>query len=98
MRTWLQDMFYLQPDDYTRGPLTREAFVQKYFPKYVNAWQPDHRIRLNKSGRPTHATEGTTKGQNTKRQNIIDGEFEKYLATFASEKRRMESYNQPELL
>lgn len=38
--------------------LTREEFIARYFPQYVEAYQPDYRIRLRPDGRPTRTTPG----------------------------------------
>lgn len=81
---WISDLLSLRPGAVA---LTREAFVARYFPRYVEPWRPDCRIRLRPDGRPTRTLPGNTKAQNTKRTNRVDVAFASYLETFAEAER-----------
>lgn len=82
MKEWITDLVReLNPTK-----LSRERFVAKYFPQYVKEWRPDYRIHLRPDGRPTRMpTRGDFKAQTTKRSNIIDREYNQYLAILESQ-------------
>lgn len=65
-------------------PHTRETFVARYFPRYVEAYRPPTGIRLRSDGRSTRTTPGNVKAQHTKRDKIIDDAFASYNATLAT--------------
>jgi hypothetical protein len=76
-RPWLSDMMRATT---VPAQLDRAAFVATYFPQYVDVYRLDYRIRLRPDGRATHATPGTAKAQQTKRDTRIDAAFAAYCS------------------
>ena len=90
---WIKDAW--KWDESTKK-LTRDEFIQTYYPKWVEPWRPDYRIRLNKHGRPM--ANGNPKVQETKRKNIIDAEYAQYSTVFDSQVEMMRKHKEPTLL
>ena len=78
LRPWLNDFFR------TESPplLHREAFVTRYFPRYVRPYELPTGIRLRPDGRPTRGGKANRNAQQTKRDNIIDTAFEAYQTDY----------------
>lgn len=78
-------------------PLTRDEFIARYFPKYVQPYSLPTGIRINARGRVAMGNKSHRQAQETKRANIVDSHYSQYLACFNSEKERASVYNQPVL-
>lgn len=65
--------------------LSREEFVAKYFPQYVEPYRISHALHLRPDGRPTRPNPGTWRAQITKRETKISAAYARYCELHQSQ-------------